>query len=146
MAKGKKKKLQDYDKYLKRFQYHNALDSVLQSKNVELTITLLEELIDRNALKLALLNRSEEDLEILLNFVAFKIRDPKVMNILIYLFNLIIDYYMIIFGKNEKIDKLFKKIQTSIKEEIELESRLNNIKERIESVNNINELNKHISA
>jgi hypothetical protein len=122
------------------------LDSVLQSKNVELTITLLEELIDRNALKLALLNRSEEDLEILLNFVAFKIRDPKVMNILIYLFNLIIDYYMIIFGKNEKIDKLFKKIQTSIKEEIELESRLNNIKERIESVNNINELNKHISA
>ena len=72
--KGKKKNLQEYDRYLKKFQYHNALDSALKKNNVEMIMSVFEELIDRNALKLALLNRSEEDLEQLLNFILWKIK------------------------------------------------------------------------
>lgn len=56
---SKKKKLDDYDKYLKKFEYHNALDSALQKNNTEIIVSVIEELIDRNALKLALLNRNE---------------------------------------------------------------------------------------
>lgn len=137
LAKEKKNKLQEYDSYLKKFQYHNALDCVLKKKNVELTITVLEELIDRNALKLALLNRSEEDLEILLKFISWKIRDPKTQNILIYVFNLIIEYYMPMYGRNSKIDKLFNEILKEIKEEIEFERKLKEIDEQIETVNNL---------
>jgi hypothetical protein len=116
------------------------LDSVLQKKNVELTITVLEELIDRNALKLALLNRSEDDLEILLNFILWKIRDPKTMNILIYIFNLLLDYYMITFGKNEKIDSLFLKIKEAITEEISFQMNLKEIGNKIESIENLYDL------
>ncbi len=116
------------------------MDSVLQKKNVELTITVLEELIDRNALKLALLNRSEDDLEILLNFILWKIRDPKTMNILIYIFNLLLDYYMITFGKNEKIDSLFLKIKEAITEEISFQMNLKEIGNKIESIENLYDL------
>ena len=120
------------------------MNSVLQKKNVELTITVLEELIDRNALKLALLNRSEDDLEILLNFILWKIRDPKTMNILIYVFNLLIEYYLITFGKNEKIDSLFLKIKDSITEEINYQMNLKQIGTKIESIENLYELyNNH---
>ena len=130
--------MQEHDVFLKKFQYHNALDSVLKKKNVEVTISLLEELIDRNALKLALINRSEEDLEPLLNFVLWKIRDPKTMNILLYVFNLLIDYYMVMYGKNENINNLFEKILQSIKEEINFEKSLININAKIDSINTIN--------
>jgi U3 small nucleolar RNA-associated protein 15 len=114
------------------------LDVVLKKNNVELTITVIEELIDRNALKLALLNRSEEDLEILLKFVLWKIRDPKTMNIILYVFNMLVDYYMVMFGKNAKIDSLFNKILTTMKEEIELERKLKDIDTQIDTVNNLN--------
>lgn len=135
--KGKKKNLQEYDRYLKKFQYHNALDSALKKNNVEMIMSVLEELIDRNALKLALLNRSEEDLEQLLNFVLWKIKDPKTQNILVHVFNLIIDYYMVAFGTNDIIDELFRKIYDAIKEEIAYEQGLTEINETIESINNI---------
>ncbi len=140
LPKEKKKKLQEYDYHLKRFQYHQALDSVLLKKNVELTITVLEELIDRNALKLALLNRSENELEILLNFILWKIRDPKTMNILLYVFNLLIEYYVITLGKNEKIDSLFLKIKKAITEEISYQMKLKDIGNKIESIENLQDL------
>lgn len=54
-----KKKLKEYDIYFKKFQYHSALDAALLTKNVEIIISVLEELLDRNALKVALLNRNE---------------------------------------------------------------------------------------
>ncbi len=110
---------------------------MLKKNNVELTITVLEELIDRNALKLALLNRSEEDLEILLKFVLWKIRDPKTQNILLYVFNLLTDYYMVMYGRNTKIDSLFNQILEALKEEIQFERKLKEIDEQIETVSNL---------
>jgi hypothetical protein len=100
-------------------------------------MSVFEELIDRNALKLALLNRSEEDLEQLLNFIFWKIKDHKTQNILIHVFNLIVDYYMVAFGTNDKMDELFRKIYDAIKEEIAYEHGLTEVNETIESINNI---------
>jgi hypothetical protein len=100
-------------------------------------MSVLEELIDRNALKLALLYRSEEDLEQLLNFILWKIRDPKTQNVLVHVFNLLVDYYMVAYGTNDKIDDLFRKIYDAIKEEIAYEQGLTEINDTIESINNI---------
>jgi hypothetical protein len=107
---------------------------------VEVIMSVFEELIDRNALKLALLNRSEDDLEILLNFILWKIRDPKTMNVLLYVFNLLIDYYKIAIGHNIKIDELFKKISEAISSEIQFETDLMGISREIDSINSINYL------
>jgi U3 small nucleolar RNA-associated protein 15 len=100
-------------------------------------ITVIEELIDRNALKLALLNRSPEDLELLLQFILWKIRDPKAMNVLIYMLNLLIDFYMIMYGKNERISDLFNNILLSLKEEVEFEKSLIEVNSKIDSINTL---------
>jgi U3 small nucleolar RNA-associated protein 15 len=113
---------------------------VLKKNNVEVIMSVLEELIDRNALKLSLLNRSEEDLEILLNFILWKIRDPKTMNVLLYVFNLLVDYYKIAIGHNTKIDELFKKISSAVSAEIDFEKDLKEISSTIDSINSINYL------
>ena len=59
------------------------------------------------------------------------------MNVLVHVFNLLVDYYMVSFGTNNKIDELFKKIYDSIREEITYEQGLIEINESIESINNI---------
>jgi U3 small nucleolar RNA-associated protein 15 len=136
--KGKKQKLQDYDIYLKKFQYHNALDSALQKNNVEIILSLLEELIDRNVLKLALMNRTEDDLILLLNFIKWKIRDPKAINILIYMLELIIEFYMVMLDRSVPVRKLFNEIHFIINEEIKMESELKEINNKIDLLININ--------
>jgi U3 small nucleolar RNA-associated protein 15 len=130
--------LAEHDIFLKKFQFKNALDSVLKKKNVEIIMSLVEELIDRNVLKLALINRNEDELALVLNFILWKIRDPKSMNTLLYVFNLLIDFYMIMYGKNEKISKLFEDILKNIREEIEFEKSLLNFNAKIDSISQIN--------
>jgi hypothetical protein len=67
------------------------------------------------------------------------------MNILLYVFNLIIEYYMIMFGKNEKIDSLFGQISEAIKEEINFQKNLKEIHSKIDSVYNISNLNNTLT-
>ena len=137
-AKGKKIKLQDYDIYLKKFQYHNALDAVLKKNNVEIILSLIEELIDRNALKLALMNRTEDDLVLLLNFIKWKIRDPKATNVLIYVLDLVIEYYMVMLDRSPHVTRIFREINNIIQDEIKIENDLNEINNKIDLLININ--------
>merc|ERR1712226_1763236 len=58
----KGKKLKMYDQLLKKFQYIDALDEVLRSKDPKAVIAVLEELGRRQGLKIALSNRDEESL------------------------------------------------------------------------------------
>ena len=142
IEKQKKKKLQKYDIYIKKFLYHEALDYALKTKQTEIIMGVIEELINRNTLKMAILKRNEEDVILLLNFILLKIREPKIMNILIYIFDLMINYYIIFIEKNEEINKLFKLIEKEINNEIQFEKELFNVKDEINNIievyNNIN--------
>ena len=137
VEKGKKKSTLQYDIYLKKFQYKKALDCVLKGGNVEVILAMIEELIDRNALKIALMNRSEDEVENVLNFILWKIRDVKAMNILIYVFDLMMNYYFIVANKSPKIKELFEKIQKEIQNEISFEEDLMGISKEIESITRI---------
>ena len=143
IEKGKKKNLQKYDKYIKKFQYRKALDNVIESKHVENILGVFEELIDRNVLKLALLKRSEEEVEIILEFILWKIREPKAMNILLYVFDLMVNYYILFSNKNEKINNLFNQIEEEINNEYQFEKDLLEIKDEIQTITQVyNTLNK----
>ena len=143
IEKGKKKNLQKYDKYIKKFQYRKALDIVIESKHVENILGVFEELIDRNALKLALLKRSEEEVEIILEFILWKIREPKAMNILLYVFDLMVNYYILFSNKNDKINNLFNQIEEEINNEYQFEKDLLEIKDEIQTITQVyNTLNK----
>lgn len=55
----KKKKLQTYEQHLKSFEYKQALTSALATKNPEVIVALIEELVERDGLFVALSSRSE---------------------------------------------------------------------------------------
>lgn len=126
--------MKEYDIFFKKFQYHSALDAALKTKNVEVVVSVLEELLNRNALKVALLNRNEEELELVLNFIIWKLRDSKCLHLLINMLDDLIDFYSLMIPYSKKIDSLFRKILELLNVEYELQQRLISISNRIESV------------
>ena len=63
-------RLKGYEKLLKTFSYQKALDAALKTMNPVVVITLLEELIRRSGLTIALSGRDEKSLEPLLAFTS----------------------------------------------------------------------------
>lgn len=94
IAKSKKKvNLQKFEKYLKKFQYKNALNAALEKNSTDITISLIEELIQRSSLEIAIANRSEEELIQLLNFLIWKISDYRFSDLLVEVTKIVIDMY-----------------------------------------------------
>lgn len=73
----RKRRLQDFDKFLKKFQYKKALASALKVKNAHVTIGLIEELVQRESLEIALRNSTDEELESIFEFLAYNLGDPR---------------------------------------------------------------------
>ena len=56
---SKKRRLQPYEQKLKRFEYKDALNKALDARNPEVVLSLIEELVEREGLHIAIGNRSE---------------------------------------------------------------------------------------
>jgi len=92
-------------------------------------------------LKVALLNRNENELELILNFILWKLRDGKCMNLILNMLDDLIDFYSIMVGSSQKIDGLFRKILELINNEIDLQRSLITVNTKIESISNLNLIN-----
>lgn len=101
--------------------------------NPEVVISLIEELIQRGGLEIALANRSPEELMQLMKFIKWKICDYRYQHVLIQLLRFIIDmYYNVLTSQNPQINiqyseiiKIFTDdIRWDIKNEIEVEENL----------------------
>lgn len=78
VTKERRKKLSDWDRMLKNFRYGDALDSVLRQDVTPATaFALLEELIRRDGLPIALANRHDVSLEPILSFLVRHITDAR---------------------------------------------------------------------
>lgn len=84
--------MSNLDKYLKKFEYKNALLAAFKSKKSEVIYSLIEELIQRGVLKLALKKWDEEELKLILEFAANKINSSKFQQIIIEIINIIIGF------------------------------------------------------
>jgi len=89
----RKRRLQEYDKYMKKFQYKNALNAALNKNNAHIVISLIEELVQRGTLDVALRNRDEEELNKLIEFIEFNFPEHRYRNILIPVIERILDLY-----------------------------------------------------
>ena len=139
--KTKKVTLSESDKYIKKFQYQKALNSAIK-KDDEIVFSIIDELVDRNTLKLALFNEDQNSLIDILKLIKKKIHNPANMNQIIYLMDIINKYYGIFRGKNEEINNLFKEIEIEIDEEIHFEKEMikldSDINAIIQTYENIN--------
>ena len=131
--KKQKLKLNESDKYIKKFQYQKALNSAVE-KDDEIVFSVIDELIDRNTLKLALFNEDQDSLIKILKLVKKKIHNPNKMNQIIYLMEIINKFYGVFKGKNEKINNLFNEIEKEINEEIQFEKELIKLDSDINSI------------
>jgi U3 small nucleolar RNA-associated protein 15 len=78
---------------LKKFEYRKALNHAIEMNNPEVLLSLIEELIQRGGLEIALSNRSPDELMKLIQFIKWKICDYRYQHVLVQLLRFIIDMY-----------------------------------------------------
>jgi len=130
----KKKKLNQYDKMLKRFEYGKALDEALERRDPYAVAAVLEELGKRKGLIIALSNRDEETLEPILSFTMRYIVKPRYTSLLVGVANLLCDIYRPIMGQSETIDELFEKLRRSVALECKAQKALLKIVGQIDAI------------
>lgn len=86
--------LSKYDKYLKRFEFSNALDEVIKEGNPNVIITMLQELMHRDAISSALAGRDDVSLEPVVRFLLRHVHNPRYTNV-------IVDVAQVLLGKSE---------------------------------------------
>lgn len=104
----RRRKLQSFEQHLKLFEYKQALNAALNAQNPEVVLTLIEELVERDALHIALSNRSEDEIVKLMDFLIWKLPDHRYANVLLEVARITLDMYSGVVGLSDRFDnKLF---------------------------------------
>lgn len=121
----KKKKLSAYDNLLKKFKFHEALDTVLLANHRAVVVmSFLHELIQRDGLRQSLSGRDEHGLKPILSFVVKHIANPRYASALIDIGNILIDMFAPGMGQSPVVDELFVKLQRKLRAELALQQNL----------------------
>jgi U3 small nucleolar RNA-associated protein 15 len=118
LTRQRKVKIGHRDKFLRKFMYKEAFNAALRSTDVKITIAMIEELIARRGLVIALSNRSASSLEDLLKFLCKWITNPKQAGLLIPLCHLVLDMYTDLIGKTPQLVNLVALLQLRMSEEV----------------------------
>jgi len=100
-------------------------------------LALFEELIQRGGIEIALANRSPEELQMLVDFIKWKICDYRYQNVLIQVLRFVIDMYQGVIGngQNPYVDAMFNdELRMILSNEIEVNENLVQLKGQIEMV------------
>ncbi|KAJ8662044.1 hypothetical protein O0I10_002376 [Lichtheimia ornata] len=124
VERTRKTRLNQYDKYLKSFEYHNALDEVLRLRNTNVTAAMLQELIHRDGLESALSGRDDVGLEPLVSFLIRHINQPRYTPLLVDVADVLLDIYTPVVGQSPLIDGLLGQLAFKVNREIDLQKDL----------------------
>ncbi|KAI9318662.1 WD40-repeat-containing domain protein [Dichotomocladium elegans] len=124
VERARRNKLKQYDKYLKKFEYHNALDEVLRIRNTGVTAAMLQELIHRGGLESALSGRDDVGLEPLVTFLIRYINQPRYTNLLADVAEVLLDIYAPVVGQSPLIDDLLTQLSFRVNREVDLQKDL----------------------
>ncbi|WOO82519.1 U3 small nucleolar RNA-associated protein 15 [Vanrija pseudolonga] len=121
----RREKLREFDRYLKAFKYSAALDAALK-KTVRPTTTfaLIHELVQRDALRVALTGRDDVTLEPVLAFLARHVTDPRFGESAADVVGVLVDIYAAQLGHSPLVDELLAKMHTSVERELGFQREL----------------------
>ena len=122
--RGNPHKLNRFDKALKSFNYHAALDAAVQNGAPEVVVSVVEELVRRNGLRAALSGRDQATLQPILSFLIHQITLPPFAGVLISVANLLLDMYAPVLGQSAAIDESFVKLRGTLEAELQLHTEL----------------------
>jgi hypothetical protein len=117
-------KLSVFDKALKRFRYHEAFDAALADGRPEVVVSVVEELVQRNGLRIALQGRDQQTLQPVVAFLARQVTVAPFAPTLIGVANLLLDMYAPVLGQSAAIDELFVKLRNTLEAEMKLQAEL----------------------
>mmetsp|Transcript_22774 Transcript_22774/g.37487 ORF Transcript_22774/g.37487 Transcript_22774/m.37487 type:complete len:522 (+) Transcript_22774:136-1701(+) len=117
-------RLKPYDRYLKKFQYQNALDEVIKEKHPVLIVSMLDELMARNGLHIALAGRDDASLAPILTFLCKYSTHPRYSPLLLQVSSLLLDLYTQVIRSSSLIDRLLRRLQRRWHEELRLQEDL----------------------
>lgn len=117
-------KLNIYEKHLRKFLYKEALDAVLKTKDPVVIASLLEELVHRKAVHIAVGNRTHHELAPTLKFLEKYILNPRFNSHLFIIFDQILDLYAEALGQSPAIDELLQKIHNKIRVEVNSQKQM----------------------
>lgn len=155
VTKERRKKLSEWDRMLKNFRYGDALDSVMRRDVTPATaFALMDELIRRDGLAIALANRTDVSLEPVLSFLVKHIIDPRycvlaadVASVLIGAFARLApplrpvltcpastDIYTPTLGLSPLIDTLFTRLRRKLDDELDFHRELTMVQGALDMV------------
>jgi U3 small nucleolar RNA-associated protein 15 len=123
IAKRRRSGLGTHDVLLRKFRYGDALDSVLSSRPRRMNVThsVLLELIARNGLRAALGGRDAARLVAILAVICKNIAKPRYTAVLVHLADIVLDMYGDVFGgdaNGNTVDAWLIRLRETIKSEI----------------------------
>ncbi|KAJ1045371.1 hypothetical protein NDA10_004956 [Ustilago hordei] len=137
----RKRKLQDYDRFLKAFRYGDALDAALRKRVApSVTFGLILELIHRSprasadGLRRAVAGRDDVTLEPVLRFLLRHAANANYVDLVCDTLNVIVDTYASVIGQSPLIDDLFGRIWAKVADELRLQRDLMQVRGSLEMI------------
>jgi U3 small nucleolar RNA-associated protein 15 len=134
LQQNRKINLKPVKKDILKFDYKGALNKSLKEENPIVTLSLIQELKNRNELYNSLESRNDETLMPILKFIIKYIRDNRYTSMLIDLSNAVLDIYSSVVGLSDEVDRLFRIIRKLTIEEINLQKDLMSLKGSIDTL------------
>uniref|UniRef100_A0A7S3NRC1 U3 small nucleolar RNA-associated protein 15 C-terminal domain-containing protein n=1 Tax=Aureoumbra lagunensis TaxID=44058 RepID=A0A7S3NRC1_9STRA len=129
------KLLKSYDQALRKFNYAQALDEALATRDPVIVLSIMRELEHRNALTSALARRDEIRLEPLLAFLGTHLTNPRYAPLLIQVANTFLDLYAhSALGTVPAVDDALAKIHSLLRTEINAQHSLLNLRGHLQAL------------
>lgn len=117
----KAKKMKRYDKFLRKFRYADALKNALTTKDTQIIVSLIEELIYRNGLEIAIKGLQIDEMGILLSFIYKKCDSANHQNLILHIFEIALSKLRDIEKYEDKeIGQILMKIREKLNREEEI--------------------------
>ncbi|XP_050209321.1 protein SLOW WALKER 1 [Mercurialis annua] len=127
IMRTKKVKLTEHDKLLKKFRHKEAFVSVLNGKNPENVVAVIEELVARRKLIKCVSNLSEEELGLLLGFLYKYSTMPRHSSLLIGLTRKVLEMKGDDIRASDALKGHIRNLKRAIEEEIRIQQSLQEI-------------------
>ncbi|XP_071953243.1 U3 small nucleolar RNA-associated protein 15 homolog [Antedon mediterranea] len=134
----RKEKMAKYDVHLRKFEHSKALDASLQTNvrtiTPNVTIAVLQELIRRDVINMALSGRDERWLRIMVTFIRKNISNTSFNATLVDVANVLLDIYSPVVAESPAVTNALRLLRNTLKQELEFQDNLHEVSGMLDSI------------
>ena len=124
-------------KLLKEFRYTEVLNQAIKFRDLSVSMELIQELLRRDGLRVALAGKDENELRNVVDFLFKHMKKTKYTRILLEVSIVLVEVYMPVINQSISYQQSFKKLALMLKTEINLLENLQILKSQMEMISNL---------